>query len=168
MSRWGPLENEMLQYTQDFHTEMCPFCFSWNEDSINNMWFLSRSYQALILVVFLLFPLVLAIERKKKFIMKGTAWKSLRTAASLLLFLLPPWIKVNKMAVNQFCKANTPLCKHVLNIWFPAIDGCLLESSATQEGSERLILFLAPLFFFCSPLSLPRRPAPRAPLCSRP
>lgn len=58
--------------------------------------------------------------------------------------------KLIKWSSTSFVKANVPLCKHVCKICFPALVGCLLESSSTQKGFERLIWFLAPFFFFCS------------------
>lgn len=80
------------------------------------------------------------------------AWKPLHSSVPLFpaRFFSDLVNKLIKWSSTSFVKANAPLCKHVFKICFPALVGCLLESSSTQKGFERLIWFLAPFFFFCS------------------
>lgn len=72
-----------------------------------------------------------------------------------------------KWLSTGFVRQNAPLCKHVLEIWFPAQSAVCLKAAPLRKGLKRLISFLAPffLFFFFFFLSLALS-TPPAPMCS--
>ena len=63
-----------------------------------------------------------------------------------------------KWLSTGFVRQNAPLCKHVLEIWFPAQSAVCLKAAPLRKGLKRLILFLAPLFLFFSPPHLSLSP----------